>query len=257
VVDKLHALKPRQLASWHKTDHAKWPIPPIWRVILIFPMSDPHILEVPAPDLIDREFICDVFSTENYQEIKTVVEIENFDLQMTLLNFGFTKGRAFTKGKQRFQRLRLSRFDFLETIAGELMRQHGLAGSWEFVFDSAKQRAGLCNYTDYQISLSKYIVQYHTIDQSEQVILHEIAHALAGKSAGHGPNWKKIAKSLGYRGEKFTGKEIAEKTARFIGECRKGHRHYRFKSPRAQLACGYCGRGFNPRNLITWFERAA
>jgi 3-oxoacyl-(acyl-carrier-protein) synthase len=62
------------------------------------------------------------------------------------------------------------------------MREHGLESHWEFVFDSAKQRAGLCNYSDHKISLSKYIVEYHSIDQSEQVILHEIAHALAGKS---------------------------------------------------------------------------
>lgn len=216
-----------------------------------------HILEVPVPDLIDREFIYEVFSTETYHEIRCAVAMQQAELQSSLMLFGFIKSTAFSKGKNRFQRLRLSRFDFLEQVASELMRQHGLDSSWKFAFDSAKQRAGLCNYTDFEISLSKYIVQYHSIDQSEQVILHEIAHALAGKSAGHGPNWKKVAKSLGYRGEKFTGKEIAEKTAKFIGQCRNGHRHYRFKSPRAKLACGYCGRGFNPRNLITWSERAA
>ena len=41
------------------------------------------------------------------------------------------------------------------------MAEHGLTSPWEFIFDSAKQRAGLCNYTDHQISLSKYIVEYH------------------------------------------------------------------------------------------------
>ena len=128
-------------------------------------------------------------------------------------------------------------------------------GSWAFVFDSARQRAGLCNYTDKQISLSKYIVEHHSIDQSMQVVLHEIAHALAGKSAGHGPTWKAQAKALGYRAEKFTGKEIAEQTAKWIGECSQGHRHYRYRSPKVQLACGYCGRGFNPKHLIRWEER--
>jgi predicted SprT family Zn-dependent metalloprotease len=103
--------------------------------------------------------------------------------------------------------------------------------------------------------LSKYIVEYHSIDQSEQVILHEIAHALAGKSAGHGPNWKNTAKLIGYRAEKFTGKEIAEQTAKWVGECRNGHRHYRFKSPKATHSCLYCGRGFNPRNVISWTRR--
>ena len=52
-------------------------------------------------------------------------------------------------------------------------------------------------------------------------------------------------------------KEIAEQTAKWVGECRNGHRHYRFKSPKGQLSCLYCGRGFNPRNLISWTKRAA
>lgn len=214
-------------------------------------------MEVPLPDLIDREFIYDVFSHDEFAEIRTVVGLANHQLLWQLTAMGFAEGRQFSKGKSRFQRLRLDRFDYVAFIARKKMEEHGLKAPWEFNFDSAKQRAGLCNYTDHQISLSRYIVQYHSLDQSEQVILHEVAHALAGKSAGHGPNWKKVAKSIGYRGEKFTGKEIAEQTARWIGECKNGHRHYRFKSPRSQLACGYCGKGFSRRYLISWSERAA
>lgn len=215
------------------------------------------VLEVPAADLIDREFVEDVFSHDEFSEIRTSAKASDLEIQQVLINLGFVIGRQFSKGKQRYQRFRMDQFDYIEALAKTKMAEHGLALPWHFVFDSAKQRAGLCNYTDYQISLSKYIVAYHSIDQSEQVILHEIAHALAGKSAGHGPNWKAKAKAIGYRGEKFTGREIAEQTARWIGECRNGHRHYRFKSPRSQLACGYCGKGFNPKYLITWTERAA
>ncbi|CAB4638087.1 unannotated protein [freshwater metagenome] len=215
------------------------------------------LLEVPTPELIDREFVYDVFSHDEFAELRTVVTMSNHQLLWQLTALGFTQGRQFSKGKTRFQRLRLDRFEYVAFLAKQKMQEHGLSSPWEFIFDSAKQRAGLCNYTDYQISLSKYIVEYHNLDQSEQVILHEIAHALAGKSAGHGPNWKKVAKSIGYRGEKFTGKEIAEQTARWIGECKNGHRHYRFKSPKAQLACGYCGKGFSRRYLISWSERAA
>ena len=219
--------------------------------------SKKTVLEVPLPDLIDREFIQDVFSHDEFAEIRTVVQVVNHQLLWQLTAMGFQEGRQFSKGKNRFQRLRLDRFEYVAFMARLKMAEHGLTSPWEFIFDSAKQRAGLCNYTDHQISLSKYIVEYHSLDQSEQVILHEIAHALAGKSAGHGPNWKQVAKSIGYRGEKFTGKEIAEQTAKWIGECKNGHRHYRFKSPRSQLACGYCGKGFNPKYLISWSERAA
>lgn len=216
-----------------------------------------RILEVPDGELVDQDFLEDVFSHQEFSEVRLVVETNNLQLLTKLQGLGFRPTRQFSKGKRRFQRLRLTRFEFIELIAVRLMAKHGVADDWVFVFDSAKQRAGLCNYTDRQISLSRYIVQHHSLDQSVQVILHEIAHALAGKSAGHGPNWKAKAQSIGYRGEKFTGKEIAEQTARWVGECKNGHRHYRFKSPRVQLACGYCGKGFNPKYLISWSERAA
>jgi predicted SprT family Zn-dependent metalloprotease len=216
-----------------------------------------QVLVVPSPDLIDREFVHEVFSHDEFAEIRAVVPAGNHQLLFHLEAIGFELGRQFSKGKNRFQRLKLDRFEYIAFLANLKMQEHGLLSPWEFIFDSAKQRAGLCNYTDHQISLSKYLVEYHSLDQSEQVILHEVAHALAGKDAGHGPNWKQIAKSIGYRGEKFTGKEIAEQTAKWIGECKNGHRHYRYKSPRAQLACGYCGKGFNRRYLITWNQRAA
>jgi predicted SprT family Zn-dependent metalloprotease len=216
-----------------------------------------QILEVPTPDLIDQEFLRDVFAYHHYLEVRVALDVANRELVKNLEDLGFAVGRSFSKGKKRLQRMKITRFGFVAQLAKDKMQELGLDSSWEFVFDSAKQRAGLCNYSDHKISLSKYIVEYHSIDQSEQVILHEIAHALAGKSAGHGPTWKNTAKSIGYKAEKFTGKEIAEQTAKWIGECRNGHRHYRFKSPKAKLSCLYCGRGFNPRNLISWTKRAA
>jgi len=216
-----------------------------------------QILEVPTPDLIDREFLRDVFAYHYYLEVRIALDAANSEQANSFQELGFVVGRSFSKGKKRFQRMKITRFGFVAQLAKDKMQELGLDSSWEFVFDSAKQRAGLCNYSDHRISLSKYIVEYHSIDQSEQVILHEIAHALAGKSAGHGPNWKKTAKSIGYRAEKFTGKEIAEQTAKWVGECRNGHRHYRFKSPKAKLSCLYCGRGFNPRNVISWTKRTA
>ena len=253
----LHVLKPRHRRLRGKT-HPIGKKMAFARAILDKQMPEKaQVLEVPAPDLIDREFIHEVFSHDEFAEIKAVVPVGNHQLIFQLEALGFDTGRQFSKGKNRFQRLRLDRFEYIAFLAKQKMQEHGLQAPWEFIFDSAKQRAGLCNYTDYQISLSKYLVQYHSLDQSEQVILHEVAHALAGKDAGHGPNWKQIAKSIGYRGEKFTGKEIAEQTAKWIGECKNGHRHYRYKSPRVQLACGYCGKGFNRRYLISWTERAA
>lgn len=220
-------------------------------------MQTSKVLEVPTPELIDLEFLHDVFSHQEFTEVRTFVDLQNDEELLRFSDLKFDLGRQFSKGKRRFQRLKLTRFDFIESLALRLIQKHELGFDWKFEFDSAKQRAGLCNYTDKVISVSKYFVQIHSVDECTQVVLHEIAHALAGKSAGHGPDWKRLAKSIGYRGEKFTGKEIAEQTAKWVGECSNGHRHYRFKAPKTALACGICGKGFNPKFLISWSERAA
>jgi predicted SprT family Zn-dependent metalloprotease len=41
--------------------------------------------------------------------------------------------------------------------------------------------------------MSPVVTDNHVID----VILHEVAHALAGPFVGHGPTWKTIAKEIG------------------------------------------------------------
>ena len=72
------------------------------------------------------------------------------------------------------------------------------------------RRAGLCNYTQKRITLSKHFVATADMDSIEQVLLHEIAHALAGQSAGHGKLWKLKATELGYRHEKLSGEAISQ-----------------------------------------------
>ena len=89
----------------------------------------------------------------------------------------------------------------------------------------------------------------------ELVVLHEVAHAMCGKNAGHTKTWLNTAKSIGYRAEKFTGKEIASEFAPWVGFCPAGHEHFRYRKPTRQLACGLCGRSFSKANLIEWRSR--
>ena len=51
---------------------------------------------------------------------------------------------------------------------------------WTFGFDNAKRRAGLCNYTDHKITVSRYLSEKFEDDEIHQVLLHEVAHAIAG-----------------------------------------------------------------------------
>mgnify|MGYP002383302567 CR=1 FL=1 len=75
-----------------------------------------------------------------------------------------------------------------------------LDDSWSFGFDHAKRRAGQCDYTKKRITVSRYLAARFDDDEIHQVLLHEVAHALAGHAAAHGPAWKRVARDLGYVG---------------------------------------------------------
>lgn len=84
----------------------------------------------------------------------------------------------------------------IEKIASQLI-QKWLDKSWSFRWDRAKTRLGLCDYQKKTIQLSKPLIPFLKKSDIEDTLLHEIAHALAGAKAGHGPQWKNIAKNLG------------------------------------------------------------
>lgn len=95
-----------------------------------------------------------------------------------------------------------------QIMALDLMYKHGLTQEgWTFAFDNAKRRLGVCNYTNRQIGLSRYLVVLNEEAQVRETILHEIAHALSmirygRKAAGHGPLWKKVCEEIGAKPER-------------------------------------------------------
>jgi predicted SprT family Zn-dependent metalloprotease len=144
--------------------------------------------------------------------------------------------------------------DRVKKWANALIALH-LDPTWTFAFDNAKTRAGLCNYTDMRISVSRYLAARYEDDDIHQILLHEVAHAMAGTRAGHGAKWKSVAKELGYEGKRLHDGPIADDLAPWVGACPAGHVHYRYKRPQRQLACGKCSRRFDAANVITWTSR--
>ncbi|MGL4339227.1 MAG: SprT-like domain-containing protein [Rhodoglobus sp.] len=138
--------------------------------------------------------------------------------------------------------------------AAALIKLH-LDPGWSFAFDNAKTRAGLCNYSQKRISVSKYLADRYEDDEIHQVLLHEVAHAIAGAQAGHGPRWRDIATGLGYEGKRLHDGVIATEFAPWVGTCPVGHIHYRYRTPTRVLACGRCSRGFDAANAIDWVKR--
>ncbi|MFS0866345.1 SprT-like domain-containing protein [Microbacterium sp. 179-B 1A2 NHS] len=138
--------------------------------------------------------------------------------------------------------------------AESLLRRH-LDDSWSFAFDNAKRRAGACDYTRKRITLSRYLSARYDDATNRQTILHEIAHALAGPRTGHGPEWLRVARALGYTGGVTHRGETATELAPWVGTCPAGHVAYRHRRATRATSCAICAPAFDERHLFTWRRR--
>ncbi|MET0302899.1 MAG: SprT-like domain-containing protein [Microbacteriaceae bacterium] len=145
--------------------------------------------------------------------------------------------------------------DRVRVWADALIRMHLDPAVWTFAFDSAKTRAGLCDYGRKRITVSRHLAGRFDDDAIHQVLLHEVAHAVAGSKAGHGPVWKKTAAELGYVGSRLHDGAIASELAPWVGTCPNGHEHYRYRRPTRALSCAKCSRRFDPSLAIEWVRR--
>lgn len=148
----------------------------------------------------------------------------------------------------------MSELQRVRVWADALIAAH-LDPSWSFAFDNAKRRAGLCDYSRKRISVSRYLAARHDDDENHQTLLHEVAHALAGPAAGHGVQWKRIARELGYVGGTTHRGETATELAPWIGVCPAGHVAYRHRRPTRATSCAKCAPRFDERNLFGWTRR--
>ena len=109
--------------------------------------------------------------------------------------FGLLAG-AGGSGRRQGARNGADRLTQVAAMARRLMDDNGLA-DWTFAFLEAERRLGDCHFEDRVIRIGRS----HALDGSEaqvtDTILHEIAHALAGPEARHGPVWKAAARRLG------------------------------------------------------------
>ncbi len=131
-----------------------------------------------------------------------------------------------------------------EELAKKLMVEHGL-GKWEFKFDNAKRRFGLCSYVRRTIQLSRELTELNVVSEVEDTILHEIAHALSPCRAHHGPAWKKVCREIGARPSMYWDDEVVKAPpSKFIGTCPNCGREIK-RMQRRVLACGKCCKEHN------------
>jgi predicted SprT family Zn-dependent metalloprotease len=136
-------------------------------------------------------------------------------------------------------------------LALRLMRTHGVPADWSFQFDRSKVRFGKCNYARREITLSQYLVELNDEPEVRETILHEIAHALVPRGAGHGPAWQTVAQSIGCQGKRCYGEEVVRPAPKYKGTC-PSCRHVIFRHRRTVVACGRCAPVFDRRYLFVW-----
>lgn len=113
-----------------------------------------------------------------------------------------------------------------QTMAVALMKEHGLA-DWSFKFDRAKRRFGACHGRQKLITLSASLTELNSEAEVRNTFLHEIAHALVPRE-GHGPEWKRVAQSIGCTGDRCYGEHVNEPHIPFKARAEKWLRYCRF-----------------------------
>lgn len=145
----------------------------------------------------------------------------------------------------------------LDFARAELTRV-GLA-QWSVHLGNAKRQLGLCRYHDKRIVLARRLVSSGQDDLIKDVIWHEVAHALAGPSAKHGPKWKKIALSLGANpSSRASAEALPAAPAPWVGRCPTcGAERHLYRPPRRVVSCGACSTNFESRHVLNWFHHGA
>lgn len=92
----------------------------------------------------------------------------------------------------------MNKADAARILIQELEKWGLRAQGWKGVFNNrTTRRLGQCSYTKKQIELVTFYVENNSEELVVDTIKHEVAHALAGPGAGHGPKWKEWCLKVG------------------------------------------------------------
>ena len=91
-------------------------------------------------------------------------------------------------------------------------------------FNKNKTRAAVCFFDPLEIEISEYYFKSTLVSEADinNTLLHEIAHAIAGHSAGHGPKWKMVARKIGCDAKRCSKAFLEGKHYKYTLRCGKG-----------------------------------
>lgn len=115
---------------------------------------------------------------------------------------------------------------------------------WTVAFGSAKKRLGSCDYGKRVLRFSRVFIAQATWQEIEDVILHEVAHAMVGPHQGHGELWKNTAEMIGLDNPARTMKVDMVYDKPWVGTCKNGHTtKSQSRAPLVVRSCGKCSPG--------------
>lgn len=123
---------------------------------------------------------------------------------------------------------------------------------WKFGgFTRAKKTLGVAIEDYREIRLSGEYVDHNPVESVEQTVLHEVAHAIAGYAAGHGPQWLAVARRIGYTGGR-QGEANMPSVAKplWLAECGEGCEVGYLRKPGVRMVRG--GMCNKHMKRITW-----
>ncbi len=172
----------------------------------------------------------------------------------------------------------------IEARASQLMEEYGLfAGTplsvtisfnggppqritrmiaWHFRWDNAKARHGQCSHRRHRISLSLPVSLLNSMEEAEDTILHEIAHALVGPNHGHDEVWKAKAKEIGCTGQRCASSASVAVPRKWVARCPACSEEYRqHRRVRRRTWCTLCYKAAGKQRLphfeLTGWAQAA
>lgn len=150
-------------------------------------------------------------------------------------------------------------------LALSLMSEHGLNWpAWGFRTARSKNRLGFCQYNRFNGGMIAFSKNYLHLPYEEirDTLLHEIAHAIAGHKAGHGPEWKRVCRQIGAKPNPSADlKDEMQLEYKWTGVCPNNFKHkvmrHALTEKGRRMACGACCRELNdgkftPRYLFEW-----
>jgi len=127
----------------------------------------------------------------------------------------------------------------VEQYAFRLLEEQGL-DDWGFEFLEARRTAGLCIYKRKVIAVSRPFIRLNSDLEIIDTVKHEVAHALVGSQAHHGPIWRLKCIELGGNPE-ATCTDGLFPMGKYVAVCRVcGKRHHKYRKPKGLRFCKKC-----------------